>query len=148
MSWTVTWSLTASMSRQMWAQRSANSMFMWMKRPRSMIPKTANRTRVPATNPMRTRHPVLLTAMAVDLVAGAIVGIGRGVGVVNGGSTKALNFLSMPLRCFVWCQFGFWLIFAQKKPRCCHRVATFLYLCVLGIRGIDSPLVIKLKIPV
>ena len=26
---------------------------------------------------------------------------GDTVGVVNGGSTKALNFLSMPLRCFV-----------------------------------------------
>jgi len=31
-------------------------------------------------------HPVLLTAVAADFVAGAIVGIGRGVGVVNGGS--------------------------------------------------------------
>ena len=95
-------SSTASMRRQMWAQSSANSMFMWMKRPRSMILKTANMTRVPATNPMRTRQPVLLTAMAVDLVAGAIVGIGRGVGVVIGGSTKErVVALKVMIDCFL-----------------------------------------------
>ena len=61
-------------------------MFMWRNLPWSMIAKMAKMTRVPITNPIRTKHPVLLTAMAVVLAAGASVGIGLGVGVVNGGS--------------------------------------------------------------
>ncbi len=51
-----------------------------------MIAKTAKMTSVPITKPIRTKQPVLLTAMAVDLAAGANVSIGLGVGVVNGGS--------------------------------------------------------------
>jgi len=35
---------------------------------------------------MRTKQDVLLTAIAVERAAGANVGIGRGVGVVSGGS--------------------------------------------------------------
>lgn len=61
-------------------------MFMWMNLPLSMIRNTAKRMRVTATNPMRTKQDVLLTAIAVERAAGANVGIGRGVGVVSGGS--------------------------------------------------------------
>ena len=67
-------------------------MFMCMNLPRSRILKTAKRIRVAATNPIRMRHPVLLTAIAVERVAGAIVGIGRGVGVVKGGSVWVEKF--------------------------------------------------------
>jgi hypothetical protein len=63
-----------------------------MNLPRSRILKTAKRIRVPATKQIRTIQPELLTAIAVERVAGAIVGIGRGVGVVIGGSAPIFKF--------------------------------------------------------
>ena len=69
-------------------------MFMWMNLPLSMIRKTAKRMRVTATNPIRTKQEVLLTAIAVERAAGAIVGIGRGVGVVKGGSEMIFDAIS------------------------------------------------------
>ena len=63
-----------------------------MNLPRSRILKTAKRIRVPATKQIRTIQPELLTAIAVARVAGAIVGIGRGVGVVMGGSAPIQKF--------------------------------------------------------
>ena len=61
---------------------------MWIKRPWLIILKMAKINRVRAKHPIKTKHAVLVTPSAKSLSFSAISGIGRGVGVVGGGTSN------------------------------------------------------------
>ena len=62
-----------------------------MKRPWFIILKMANIKRVTARHPMSTKQAVRVTPSANALSLSSISGIGRGVGVVGGGTNGSPN---------------------------------------------------------
>ena len=77
--------------RQRWAQSRENSRFMWINRPWSMILNTAKRISVNARHPINTKQAVFVTVAAVSFLVFSISGIGRGVGVVGGGTIYEID---------------------------------------------------------
>ena len=95
----ITSSPTKLGKRQRWAHKRENSIFMWIKRPWFIILKMANIKRVTARHPMSTKQAVRVTPSANALSLSSISGIGRGVGVVGGGTNGCRMEMEKYSRC-------------------------------------------------